>query len=185
MKSNIIFFLLFFILNEIKYIINKKEKLIKEEKSIIEEKEELLNKEEENDIKESENEEEMSKPVMSDEIFEEKMYKILEKIKIKKEQKINKEILKKIFDEIYANEFNLPNLPRIDQSETDMDPKDESKHFKDEVFDKAARGLDYDDEIKISQIKEWIGPNRIRIALNEIIENLIGMVGDMGNMEDL
>ena len=173
MKSKLILLYIFFLLKEIKYSNNKKtNSKIKE-------------KEEENDIKELENKEKKSDAVMNDDSFDKKIIKIIEEKKIKKDKKINKDKLKKIFDEIYGNEFNLPYLPRGELSDTDTDSNEESKNFKDEVFEKAARGLDYDDEISINQIKDWIGPNRIKVALNELIENLVGMVDDMGKMAEL
>ena len=47
-----------------------------------------------------------------------------------------------------------------------------------DIFKKLARGLDYDDEIKVSDIKEWISPQRVKKIVNEIVENLIGMMGN-------
>ena len=188
MKSNFILLLILFLFIDVKYINSKKKKIEKEK-----EKEKNSSKEEENenemkdlknDLRELENEiEEESGPIMTDEAFEEKMYKFLEEKNIKKDKKITKDIVKKIFDEIYSKEFDLPELPKeatqLEPGGPELDPKQESQRFKNEIFDKAARGLDYDDEISIKQVKEYIGPKRIKVAVNEVVENLIGMMGDL------
>ena len=111
---------------------------------------------------------------MSDEIFEEKLQKILDEKNITKTQNITKEILNQIFDIMYDKDFGLDDLP-IDE---DSDTKPDSKQFLKEIFKKLARGLDYDDEIKVSDIKEWISPQRVKAIVNEIVENLIGMMGN-------
>ena len=36
----------------------------------------------------------------------------------------------------------------------------------------------------INHIKEWISPKKVQSAVNDIIENLIGMMGNMKNMWD-
>ena len=190
MKSNFILLLILFLFIDVKYINSKKKKIEKEKEK---EKEKNSSKEEENenemkdlknDLRELENEiEEESGPIMTDEAFEEKMYKFLEEKNIKKDKKITKDIVKKIFDEIYSKEFDLPELPKeatqLEPGGPELDPKQESQRFKNEIFDKAARGLDYDDEISIKQVKEYIGPKRIKVAVNEVVENLIGMMGDL------
>ena len=128
-------------------------------------------------LKEEEKEE---NSIMSEEEFKEKLGKILEEMKIKKEQKITKDILKNIFDALYNREFNLEDLPYDTSGGLDVDAKAETKRFIDEIFEKLARGLDYDDEINVSDINEYISPKNVRKSVNEIIENLVGMMGGMG-----
>ena len=171
MKRNFFLLIIFFLILEIKCKNNNKEEINKK----VEEEEEEINNEELN--------EEESGGIMSDEVFEEKLQKILEEKRIRKNQKITKDKLKQIFDELYKRDFDLPDLPDLPEDsngEIDIDPKDETKRFLNEIFNKLARGLDYDDEISISDIKEWISPKQVQVAVNEIIENLIGMMGNMG-----
>jgi hypothetical protein len=47
------------------------------------------------------------------------------------------------------------------------------------MFFKLARSLDYDDEITPNQIKEYISPKRVQVVVGEIVESLIGMMGDL------
>ena len=46
-----------------------------------------------------------------------------------------------------------------------------------DIFNTLTRSLDYDDKIKISDIKEYISPKNVKVAVNEIVENLIGLLG--------
>ena len=125
-------------------------------------------------------EEDDDNAIMSDEEFQQKLGKILEEKKIKKNQKITKETLKNVFDDLYNKEFNLPDLPDDSSAGLDIDPKDETRRFMDEIFGKLTKGLDYDDEINVSDINEYISPKKVRESVNEIIENLVGMMGGMG-----
>ena len=77
-------------------------------------------------LKEEEKEE---NSIMSEEEFKEKLGKILEEMKIKKEQKITKDILKNIFDALYNREFNLEDLPYDTSGGLDIDAKAETKRF--------------------------------------------------------
>ena len=163
MKLNFILFLILYLIIEIKCKKHKKEDKIKEEE---ESKEELNDEEEEG-----------GGSIMSDEIFEEKVQKFLEEKNLKKKKKITKDILKQIFDAIYKKEFDLPEIPDDNKVDIDLDPKVETERFMGEIFYKLTRSLDYDDKISIKDIKEYISPNKVRIAVNEIVENLIGMAG--------
>ena len=125
-------------------------------------------------------EEDDDNAIMSDEEFQQKLGKILEEKKIEKNQKITKEILKNVFDDLYNKEFNLTDLPDDNSAGLDIDPKDETRRFMDEIFDKLTKGLDYDDEINVSDINEYISPKKVRESVNEIIENLVGMMGGLG-----
>ena len=98
----------------------------------------------------------------------EKSYKLYMKKKIKNNQKIKKDILKSIFDFLYSREFNLPEIP--EDSKGDID---ESLNFLNQIFKKLA---DYDDEIEVCDIKNWISPLKAKDSVNEIIENLVGMI---------
>ena len=158
MKLNFVIVLVIYLIIEIK---SKNDKKRKKKKQIVENEDKNLKEEKEGSI-------------MSDEIFEEKLQKILDEKNITKTQNITKEILNQIFDIMYDKDFRLDDLP-IDE---DSDKKLDSKQFLKEIFKKLARGLDYDDEIKVSDIKEWISPQRVKAIVNEIVENLIGMMGN-------
>ena len=85
---------------------------------------------------------------------------------------------------LYEKDFELPEVPEESKEDVNLDPKEETMRFLNEIFFKLARSLDYDDEILISDIKEWISPKKVQSAVNDIIENLIGMMGNMKNMGD-
>ena len=112
---------------------------------------------------------------MSDSRFEEKLKKILKERKLKSKTKISKEILKQIFNEVYKKEFTVPDLPVDEDSK--MDPEEEAKKFMDEIFEKVCRGLDYDQKIRVSEIKNWISPKRAQEGLNEVMQRLEEMMG--------
>jgi hypothetical protein len=121
---------------------------------------------------------------MTEEEFEEKLKVILKERHLdNKKKKITKDIMREIFDQIYGNEFDMPEAPpeivNEDGEKLDPDLKPDSKVLKNEIFDKATRSLDYDDEILVTDIKKWISPKNIKSAVNEIVSNLIGMMGDL------
>ena len=166
MRLNFIFLLILYLLTNIKCE-NKEEEIKKEEENAIDQ----LNEEEGR--------------IMSDEVFEAKLQKVLEERHLTKKKKITKEVLQQIFEAIYNKEFDLPDLPDLPQDDNDpidINPKFESKQFLEDIFNKLAKSLDYDDEIKVSDIKEWISPIKVKEALNEIIEGLISMLDKNGEL---
>ena len=166
MRLNFIFLLILYLLTNIKCE-NKEEEIKKEEENAIDQ----LNEEEGR--------------IMSDEVFEAKLQKVLEERHLTKKKKITKEVLQQIFEAIYNKEFDLPDLPDLpedDNDPIDINPKFESKQFLEDIFNKLAKSLDYDDEIKVSDIKEWISPIKVKEALNEIIEGLISMLDKNGEL---
>ena len=170
MKLNITFLLIILLIKDIKYISSKRTKK-KEDRG--KDLDKLENKEEE---------EESS--AMTEEEFEEKLKVILKERHLdNKKKKITKDIMREIFDQIYGNEFDMPEVPpeivNEDGEKLDPDLKPDSKVLKNEIFDKATRSLDYDDEILVTDIKNWISPKNIKSAVNEIVSNLIGMMGDL------
>ena len=140
-------------------------------------------KENENEKEETnskEKEKEAENHMMTEEEFEIKLQEILKEKRIRKNFKITKDKLKEIFEEIYEKDFALPDLPEGEKdldTETKLDPKEESKRFLNEIFYKLARSLDYDDEILPNQIKEYISPKRVQEVVGEIVENLIDVMG--------
>ena len=181
MKSPIFLYISFFIFFQFLAIINSKKESKKENKE--KESTEEENKEEKEETSETK-EKESEGHMMTDEEFEEKLQEILKEKRIRKNMKITKDKLKEIFEAIYEKDFALPELPEdIKESKEKegehIDPKEESKRFLNEIFFKLARSLDYDDEITPSQIKEYIAPKRVQVVVGEIVENLIGMMGDL------
>ena len=172
MKLNITFLLIILLIKDIKYISNKKTKKNKDKDKEIDKLDKIENKEEE---------EESS--AMTEEEFEEKLKVILKERHLDRKKKITKDIMREIFDQIYGNEFDMPEAPPeiVNENGEQLDPdlKPDSKVLKNEIFDKATRSLDYDDEILVTDIKKWISPKNIKSAVNEIVSNLIGMMGDL------
>ena len=173
MKSSFFLILSFFLYIQFITIINSKKHSKKNKTESIKENE---NEKEETNSKEKEAENHM----MTEEEFEIKLQEILKEKRIRKNFKITKDKLKEIFEEIYEKDFALPDLPEGEKdldTETKLDPKEESKRFLNEIFYKLARSLDYDDEILPNQIKEYISPKRVQEVVGEIVENLIDVMG--------
>ena len=173
MKSSFFLILSFFLYIQLITIINSKNHSKKNKTESIKENE---NEKEETNSKEKEAENHM----MTEEEFEIKLQEILKEKRIRKNFKITKDKLKEIFEEIYEKDFALPDLPEGEKdldTETKLDPKEESKRFLNEIFYKLARSLDYDDEILPNQIKEYISPKRVQEVVGEIVENLIDVMG--------
>jgi len=177
MKSSFFLILSFFLYIQLITIINSKKHSKKNKTESMEENE---NEKEETNSKEKEKEKEAENHMMTEEEFEIKLQEILKEKRIRKNFKITKDKLKEIFEEIYEKDFALPDLPEGEKdldTETKLDPKEESKRFLNEIFYKLARSLDYDDEILPNQIKEYISPKRVQEVVGEIVENLIDVMG--------
>jgi len=177
MKSSFFLILSFFLYIQFITIINSKKHSKKNKTESIKEND---NEKEETNSKEKEKEKEAENHMMTEEEFEIKLQEILKEKRIRKNFKITKDKLKEIFEEIYEKDFALPDLPEGEKdldTETKLDPKEESKRFLNEIFYKLARSLDYDDEILPNQIKEYISPKRVQEVVGEIVENLIDVMG--------
>ena len=175
MKSSFFLILSFLLYIQLITIINSKKHSKKNKTESIKENE---NEKEKTNSKEKEKEAENH--MMTEEEFEIKLQEILKEKRIRKNFKITKDKLKEIFEEIYEKDFALPDLPEGEKdldTETKLDPKEESKRFLNEIFYKLARSLDYDDEILPNQIKEYISPKRVQEVVGEIVENLIDVMG--------
>ena len=118
--------------------------------------------------------EDQSPNMTTQEEFDIKLNKILEEKGIKKNMKITKDQLKEIFDIMYAQEFPLKNVPEVP-----IDPKTVSEEFLKDIFDKLASSLDYDDEIKASQIKEYISPKKVHEEADEFLKELGRIAKDL------
>ena len=109
---------------------------------------------------------------MSQKTFDEKLKVALESRNLKPNKKINKEILKKIFIEIYQKKYDDDSVYEKKEGEK-MSKKESDDKMLNDVFENVGRSLDYDDKIKVSEIKEWIGPKRAQSGLNEIMDRMM------------
>ena len=109
---------------------------------------------------------------MSDKTFNEKLKAALEKRNLKPNKKINKDILKKIFIEIYTKKYDDDSVYVKKEGEK-MSKKEQDDKMLNDVFENVGRSLDYDDKIKVSDIKKWIGPKRAQSGLNEIMDRMM------------
>ena len=108
---------------------------------------------------------------MSESTFKEKLKVALEKRNLKPNKKINKEILKKIFIEIYTKKYDDDSVYTKKEGEK-MSKKESDDKMLNDVWENVGRSLDYDDKIKVSEIRSWIGPKRAQAGLNEIMDRM-------------
>ena len=113
---------------------------------------------------------------INDTVFDEKLKKIIEEKNLKPNKKITKAQLKTIFVLIYKKEDD-PNEIRKPDPESELTPKEQSEKFMETLFNKVARGLDYDDKIKVKDIKEWIPPSKTQEAYDEMLYSLAEEMG--------
>ena len=111
---------------------------------------------------------------MSETAFDKKLKEVLENRHLKPKKKITKDLLREIYNEVYKKDFTVPNLPPEEASQIDAEL--EAKRFMDEIFEKLCRGLDYDDKIRVSEIKDWISPKRAQESLTEVMKRLEHMI---------
>ena len=114
---------------------------------------------------------------MSEEKFDEKLSEVLKKRNLNSKKKITKDVLKLIFNEIYEKDLEVPNLP--EDEEQRKEAIEQGKKFMDDIFSNVARGLDYDDKIKVKDIKYWINPKRAQESLTQVMKNLEEMMGEL------
>ena len=114
---------------------------------------------------------------MREETFGQKLKEVLKAMNLKPKRKITKDILKQIFNEIYKKDFEVPNVPEGEISK--IEAQKEAERFMDEIFSNTCRGLDYDDKIRVSEIKEWISPKRVQGSLTEVMNRLEQMIGEL------
>ena len=150
---------------------NNKEDSKENEKKEKEKKEEKEQEQEEEQV-----EEEKSGFMISEKIFDEKLQQILEEKQLKPKKKITKEQLRTIFAIIYKKE-EKPGEERGVDPETGLTPEQQSKQYMDSVFNEVTKSLDYDDKIRVREIKEWIHPNRVQEAYAELLQGLAETMG--------
>ncbi len=108
---------------------------------------------------------------MSEKTFDIKLKEALEKRNLKPKKKITKDIIKKIFLEIYRK-TDYDEDAKIRKEGEQMSKIESDEKMLNDVFDNVGRGLDYDDKVKVSDLKEWIGPKRAQAGLNEIMDRM-------------
>ena len=113
---------------------------------------------------------------INESIFDEKLKKIIEEKNLKPNKKITKEQLKTIFVLIYKKEDKPGEIRRQDPN-SELTPKEESEKFMETLFNKVARSLDYDDKIKVKEIKDYIPPKKTQEAYDEMLYSLAEEMG--------
>ena len=114
---------------------------------------------------------------INDTVFDEKLKRIIEEKQLKPNKKITKEQLKSIFVLIYKKEEKPDKKRRFDDEENELTPEEQSEKFMETLFNKVAKGLDWDDKIKVKDIKEWIPPEKTKEAYNEMLYSLAEEMG--------
>ena len=109
-------------------------------------------------------------------IFDAKLKKIIEEKNLKPNKKITKAQLKTIFVLIYKKE-DAPGEIKQTDPESGLTPDEQSEKFMDTLFNKVVKGLDWDDKIKVKEIKEWIPPNKTVEAYDELLYHLAEEMG--------
>ena len=104
---------------------------------------------------------------MSEATFDKKLQDALDKRNLKPKKKINKEILKKLFLEIYRK-TDYDEDAYIKKEGEKMSKYDSDEKMLNDVFENVGRSLDYDDKIKVSEIKDWIKPKRAQAGLMKL-----------------
>ena len=176
MKNILIILSFIFLLSIIICVDNNNDKI--EKQNIDKNKDESISNENENNNNENEeNEEENDKNLkgiyMTQKSFDERLNKIFEEKGLKNRKKITKEKLKIIFEEIYSDELK----PSDTDTESGMTPEEEAQRFVDLIFNELTRSYDYDDKIKISEIRDMISPKQAQDAMFTVYADLAGSMG--------
>ena len=151
----------------------QKDKNKEESKEIENEKEEDNSKEEEN----GKEEEETSGFFINERIFDEKLKSVLEEKNLKPKKKITKEQLRTIFTIIYKKEEKLGEDKGEVDPETGLTALEQNKQYMDSIYNEVTKSLDYDDKIRVKDIKEWIHPMRVQVAYAELLQGLAETMG--------
>ena len=101
--------------------------------------------------------------------FDEKLEKIFEEMGLKKKKKITKEKLKIIFEEIYKED--------LDPNDEDQMKPEEEQSFLDLVFNQLTKSYDYDDKIKIKEIRDMISPKQAQDAMFTVYADMAESMG--------
>ena len=180
-KTNVIIFFILAFLFSIIYCndnnnLNKTQKIKSENKDKInkEQEEENQNQKEEENIKE---EEEQTGFYISEKVFDEKLKVVLNEKNLKPKKKITKEQLRTIFSLIYKKEEKPGEEKGGVDPETGLTPEQQNKQYMDSIFNEVTKSLDYDDKIRVKEIKDWIHPYRVQEAYAELLQGLAETMG--------
>ena len=135
------------------------------------EKENDNNENKEQNEEEEENDKNLKGIYMTQKSFDERLNKIFEEKGLKNRKKITKEKLKVIFEEIYSDEL----IPSDTDTGSGMTPEEEAQRIVD--FYELTRSYDYDDKIKISEIRNMISPKQAQDAMFTVYANLAESMG--------
>ena len=154
----------------------KKEKIENEDKN---DDTKDTSKEEENNNEEeaAHEEEELTGFYINDKIFDEKLSIILEEKHLKPKKKITKEQLRSIFTRIYQKKKNPEENKNEIDPETGLTTEQQDQQYMDSIFNEVTKSLDYDDKIRVREIKEWINPLRVQEAYAELLQGLAETMG--------
>ena len=110
--------------------------------------------------------------------FDEKLKLILEEKNLKPKKKITKQQLRHIFELIYKSEKNENEEDNKNEEKgIELGKEENSKEYMDSIFNEATKSLDYDDKIRVREIKEWINPARVQAAYAELLQGLAESMG--------
>ena len=177
MKTNKIFIHFVFILYLLSLFIYCEETETSQNITEQENLEETKNIEEESSEEKKEKENDIDDPdagfFISDKVFDEKLQKILEEknLNLKPKKKITKQQLRLFFEIIYKTEHKQGDI-KPEEIDPEINPEEHSKQFMDSIFNEATKSLDYDDKIRVKEIKEWINPTRVQKAYLELLQGL-------------
>ena len=106
--------------------------------------------------------------------YDYKCYNINNTVPLKPKKKITKEQLRVIFNIIYKKEEK----PEAENNpDNDFLPEDHDKQYMDSIFNEVTKSLDYDDKIRVKEIKEWINPLKVQEAYAELLQGLTETMG--------
>ena len=113
---------------------------------------------------------------MSDEKFNAQLKRILDERNLKPKKKITKDTLKEIFTELYKYDFTVNANLHFDENQN-MNAQEEANKFMNDIFSILTRGIDYDQKIRVKEIKDYISPKRAQKAMNDAINNMEQIMG--------
>ena len=61
--------------------------------------------------------------------------------------------------------------------ESGITPEKPDKQYMDSIFNECTKSLDYDDKIRVREIKDWIHPIRVQEAYAELLQGLAETMG--------
>ena len=125
----------------------------------------------ENEEREEEESEDSAGIYISLRFYKQKLKDILEEKNLKPKKKITKDQLEIIFNLIYKEDEPEEEAKQIHE-ETGLTHEEQNNQYWKTLFNEVAKGLDYDDKIRVKDIDDWIHPDRVREAYATLLEGL-------------